>query len=90
MASQLPWNSAPGRSIDIELGGQEVINIELDALDSSADDVIEVLKDGQPKVGYWTRLAGEYLRREHLDAAEKIAVAAVESAYSPCCSSETD
>lgn len=79
MASQLPWNSAPGRSIDIELGGQEVINIELDALDSSADDVIEVLKDGQPKVGYWTRLAGEYLRREHLDAAEKIAVAAVES-----------
>ncbi|THH14902.1 hypothetical protein EW146_g5490 [Bondarzewia mesenterica] len=79
MSSLLPWNSAPGRSIDIELGGQEVINIELDALDSSADDVIEVLRDGQPKVGYWTRLAGEYLRRGYLDAAEKIALAAVES-----------
>jgi len=75
----LPWNSAPGRSIDIELGGQEVINIELDSLESEVDDVIEVLKDGQPKVGYWTRLAGEYLRRGYLDAAEKIALCAVES-----------
>ncbi|KAI0065995.1 TPR-like protein [Artomyces pyxidatus] len=75
----LPWNSAPGRSIDIELGGQEVINIELDTLDSMPDDVIEVLKEGQPKVNYWTRLAGEYLRRGHLDAAEKIAVAAADS-----------
>ncbi|KAN0116355.1 RNA polymerase [Russula decolorans] len=75
----LPWNSAPGRSIDIELGGQEVINIELDTLDSNADDVLEVLKEGQPKVAYWTRLAGEYMRRDHLDAAEKIALSAIES-----------
>jgi RNA polymerase-associated protein CTR9 len=75
----LPWNSAPGRSIDIELGGQEVINIELDTLDSNADDVLEVLKEGQPRVAYWTRLAGEYMRRGHLDAAEKIALSAVES-----------
>jgi RNA polymerase-associated protein CTR9 len=74
-----PWNSAPGRSIDIELGGQEVINIELDTLDSNADDVLEVLKEGQPKVAYWTRLAGEYMRRGHLDAAEKIALSAIES-----------
>jgi hypothetical protein len=76
-----PWNSAPGRSIDIELGGQEVINIELDNLDSNADDVLEVLKEGQPKVAYWTRLAGEYMRRGHLDAAEKIALSAIESAF---------
>ncbi|KAH9961533.1 RNA polymerase II-associated protein [Russula dissimulans] len=74
-----PWNSAPGRSIDIELGGQEVINIELDTLDSNADDVLEVLKEGQPKVAYWMRLAGEYMRRGHLDAAEKIALSAIES-----------
>jgi RNA polymerase-associated protein CTR9 len=80
----LPWNSAPGRSIDIELGGQEVINIELDTLDSNADDVLEVLKDGQPKVAYWTRLAGEYMRRGHLDAAEKIALSAIESTSVLC------
>lgn len=78
-ADLLPWNSAPGRSIDIELGGQEVINIELDNLDSNADDVLEVLKEGQPKVAYWTRLAGEYMRRGHLDAAEKIALSAIDS-----------
>jgi hypothetical protein len=80
----LPWNSAPGRSIDIELGGQEVINIELDTLDSNADDVLEVLKEGQPKVAYWTRLAGEYMRRDHLDAAEKIALSAIESRLELC------
>ncbi|SRR5713226_1497846 len=77
-ADLIPWNSAPGRSIDIELGGQEVINIELDTLDSNADDVLEVLKEGQPKVAFWTRLAGEYMRRGHLDAAEKIALSAIE------------
>lgn len=80
----LPWNSAPGRSIDIELGGQEVINIELDTLDSNADDVLEVLKEGQPRVAYWTRLAGEYMRRGYLDAAEKIALSAVESMFKSC------
>lgn len=83
-ANLLPWNSAPGRSIDIELGGQEVINIELDNLDSNADDVLEVLKEGQPKVAYWTRLAGEYMRRGHLDAAEKIALSAIESTLDLC------
>ncbi|KAA1471852.1 RNA polymerase II-associated protein [Dentipellis sp. KUC8613] len=74
----LPWNTAPGRSIDVELGSSEVITIELDDLDSSADDVIELLKEeGLTKVGYWTRLAGEYLRRGHLDAAKAIVVAAL-------------
>jgi hypothetical protein len=83
-ADLLPWNSAPGRSIDIELGGQEVINIELDTLDANADDVLEVLKEGQPKVAYWTRLAGEYMRRGHLDAAEKIALSAIEGTLELC------
>ena len=84
-ADLLPWNSAPGRSIDIELGGQEVINIELDNLDSNADDVLEVLREGQSKVAYWTRLAGEYMRRGHLDAAEKIALSAIESTLNRLC-----
>ncbi|KAI0319009.1 RNA polymerase II-associated protein [Amylostereum chailletii] len=73
-----PWNTSKGRTIDIELGGQEVITIELDLLGSSADDVVEVLKEGQPKVSYWTRLGGEALRRGYLDMAENIALAAVE------------
>jgi hypothetical protein len=83
-ADLFPWNSAPGRSIDIELGGQEVINIELDTLDSNADDVLEVLREGQPKMAYWTRLAGEYMRRGYLDAAEKIALSAIESMLELC------
>lgn len=70
-----------GRTIDIELGGQEVITVELDTLDEQPDDVIEVLKEGQCKVWIWTRLASEYWRRGHLDAAEKIAKAAIESAW---------
>jgi RNA polymerase-associated protein CTR9 len=80
----LPWTRAPGRSIDIELGGQEVINIELDSLDANADDVVEVLREGQPRVGFWTRLAGEYLQTGNIDAAEKIALAAVDSACRVC------
>jgi RNA polymerase-associated protein CTR9 len=46
--------------------------------------VLEVLKEGQPKVAYWTRLAGEYMRRGHLDAAEKIALSATESTLELC------
>ena len=76
-----PWNLAPGRSIDLELGGQEVVTVELDELDPNADDIIDVLKEGQAKVAYWTRLAGEYLQNGNVDAAEKICVTAVESAY---------
>ena len=57
-----PWNLAPGRSIDLELGGQEVVTVEIDELDPKADDIIDVLKEGQAKVAYWTRLAGEYLQ----------------------------
>ncbi|KZT29077.1 TPR-like protein [Neolentinus lepideus HHB14362 ss-1] len=73
--------SPPGatRSIDIEIGTQEVITIELDNLDSNPSDLVDLLKEGQCKVRVWTRLASEYWRRGYLDAAEKIGHAAVES-----------
>ncbi|OSX65808.1 hypothetical protein POSPLADRAFT_1064500 [Postia placenta MAD-698-R-SB12] len=69
----------PGRSLDIELGQHEVINVELDSLDPNPDDLLEVLKEGQCKVWIWTRLASEYWRRGYLDAAERIAQAAIET-----------
>lgn len=72
----------PGRTIDIELPGQEVITVELDSLDPNPDDLLEVLKEGQCKVWIWTRLATEYWRRGILDAAEKIATTALEGAWS--------
>ncbi|KAI0645859.1 RNA polymerase II-associated protein [Trametes meyenii] len=74
-----PSPPPPGRSIDIELGGQEVITIELDNLDPNPDDLLEVLKEGQCKVWIWTRLAAEYWRRGLLDAAEKIAQTALDT-----------
>ncbi|KAI0694996.1 RNA polymerase II-associated protein [Cerioporus squamosus] len=66
----------PGRTIDIELGGQEVITVELDSLDPQPDDLIDLLREGQCRVGIWLRLAAEYWRRGLLDAADKIAQAA--------------
>ncbi|KAH7889009.1 hypothetical protein F5I97DRAFT_1804053 [Phlebopus sp. FC_14] len=72
-------NGTPGRSIDIELGGQEVITIDLDNLDPNPDDVLDLLKEGQCRISVWTKLAGEYWRRGYLDAAERIAHAAIES-----------
>ncbi|KAH6914432.1 pol II transcription elongation factor [Coprinopsis sp. MPI-PUGE-AT-0042] len=68
-----------GRSVDIELGGQEVITIDLDNLDPNPADVLDLLKEGQCKVWIWTKLAAEYWRRGYLGAAEKIATAAIES-----------
>ncbi|KAF9464960.1 RNA polymerase II-associated protein [Collybia nuda] len=68
-----------GRSVDIELGGQEVITIDLDNLDPNPDDVLDLLKDGQCKIWVWTKLAGEYWRRGYLAAAERIALSAVDS-----------
>ncbi|KAF6763213.1 RNA polymerase II-associated protein [Ephemerocybe angulata] len=68
-----------GRSVDIELGGQEVISIDLDILDPNPDDVLDLLKEGQCKIWVWTKLAGEYWRRGNLDAAERIAQAAIDS-----------
>ncbi|KAF8229067.1 RNA polymerase II-associated protein [Tricholoma matsutake] len=72
-------NASTGRSVDIELGGQEVITIDLDNLDPNPEDVLDLLKDGQCNVWVWTKLAGEYWRRGYLDAAERIALSAVES-----------
>ncbi|KAF9232678.1 hypothetical protein BU15DRAFT_80981 [Melanogaster broomeanus] len=72
-------NGTNGRSIDIELGGQEVITIDLVDLDPNPDDVLDLLRDGQCKVSVWGRLAGEYWRRGYLTAAERIAHAAIES-----------
>lgn len=72
---------APGRSVDIELGGQEVITIDLDNLDPNPEDVLDLLKDGQCKIWVWTKLAGEYWRRGFLEAAEKIALAAIDCVY---------
>ncbi|KAG1889868.1 hypothetical protein F4604DRAFT_1707232 [Suillus subluteus] len=45
-----------GRSIDIELGGQEVITIDLDNLDPNPEDVLDLLKEGQCRVSVWTKL----------------------------------
>lgn len=72
-----------GRSVDIELGGQEVITIDLDNLDPNPDDVLDLLKDGQCKIWVWTKLAGEYWRRGYLAAAERIALSAVDCSYGP-------
>lgn len=69
---------APGRSVDIELGGQEVITVDLDNLDPNPTDVLDLLKEGNCKIWVWTKLAGEYWRRGYLDAAERIAITAVE------------
>ena len=69
---------AAGRSVDIELGGQEVITIDLDNLDPNPEDVLDLLKEGQCKVWVWTKLAGEYWRRGYLGAAEKIAQQAID------------
>jgi RNA polymerase-associated protein CTR9 len=74
-------NVLTGRSVDIELGGQEVITIDLDNLDPNPEDVLDLLKDGQCNVWVWTKLAGEYWRRGYLDAAERIALSAVECQF---------
>jgi len=72
----------PGRSIDIELSGQEIITVDLDHLDADPDDILDLLKESQSGVWVWTKLAGEYWRQGFLDTAEKLALAAVECAYS--------
>ncbi|KAJ6625349.1 RNA polymerase II-associated protein [Mycena sp. CBHHK59/15] len=68
----------PGRTLDIELGGQEVITIDLDDLDP-VDEVLDLLRDPQckAKVWVWTVVATEFWRRGSLEAAEKIARMAI-------------
>ncbi|KAF7357881.1 Tetratricopeptide repeat protein 1 [Mycena venus] len=67
-----------GRTIDIELGGQEVITIDLDVLDP-VDEVLDLLSDPQckAKAWVWTVVATEFWRRGSLEAAEKVATTAV-------------
>ena len=64
--------------MDIQLSGQEVITVDLDDLDSSPDDLLDLLKDSQSEVWVWTRLAGEYWRKGNLDAAEKLVEGGIE------------
>jgi RNA polymerase-associated protein CTR9 len=67
-----------GRTIDIELGGQEVITIDLDVLDT-VDEILDLLSDPQcrAKAWVWAAVATEFWRRGSLEAAEKVATAAV-------------
>ena len=67
-----------GRSMDIELGGQEVITIELDNLDPNPEDIVDLLKEAQCKASVWNKLACEYWKKGYLDAASSIAEAAIE------------
>ncbi|KAI0084919.1 RNA polymerase II-associated protein [Irpex rosettiformis] len=68
---------APGRSLDIELSGQEIITVDLDNLDADPDDLLDVLKESKSKVSVWLKLATEYWRRGSLEPAEKLAQGAV-------------
>ncbi|KAJ6594521.1 RNA polymerase II-associated protein [Mycena capillaripes] len=70
--------SPSGRTIDIELGGQEVITIDLDVLDP-VDEVLDLLSDPQckAKAWVWTVVATEFWRRGSLEAAEKVATTAI-------------
>ncbi|KAF7322161.1 RNA polymerase II-associated protein [Mycena kentingensis (nom. inval.)] len=68
-----------GRTIDIELGGQEVITIDLDVLDQ-VDEVLDLLSDPQcqARAWVWTVVATEFWRRGSLEDAEKVAQTAVD------------
>ena len=70
-----------GRSVDIELNNQEVITIDLDNLDPEPKDVLDLLRDGHPKVWVWTKVAAEYWTRGYVDAAERIAREAIASMF---------
>jgi RNA polymerase-associated protein CTR9 len=73
-----PSPEPSSRSMEIHLG-QEIITIDLgSSLDPNPDTVLEVLLEGQCKVWYWTKLAGEYWRRGLFDSAEKLAKEGVE------------
>ncbi|KAF8212535.1 RNA polymerase II-associated protein [Mycena galopus ATCC 62051] len=68
----------PARTIDIELGGQEVITIDLDVLDT-VDEILDLLSDPQcrAKAWVWTVVATEFWRKGSLEAADKVAAAGV-------------
>ena len=72
---------APNRCIDVELSGQEIITIDLDALDSDPLDYIELLREANARVPMWTKLACEYWRNGLLDAAQQCIDHALKSDY---------
>jgi RNA polymerase-associated protein CTR9 len=80
MAQSPPPTSASTRTVDIEIGSAEVITIDLDELDDSPEELLELLGDGSAKatVWLWTKLAAEYWRQGNLDAADKIGRTAVQ------------
>lgn len=67
-----------GRSVDIEINQQEVISVDLDALDPNPDELLELLLDAQAKVSIWSKFILEYWRRGWLDAAEKVCERGIE------------
>lgn len=75
---------APGRSLDIELSGQEIITVDLDNLDANPDDLLDVLRESHSKGAVWTRLASEYWRKGNLDAAEKLASGGFDCMFLTC------
>ncbi|CAL1706150.1 unnamed protein product [Somion occarium] len=70
---------AIGRTLDIELSGQEIISVELDNLDPDASDLLDVLRDAQSPPWIWTKLAAEYWKQGHMEAAEKLAQSCIET-----------
>ena len=73
-----------GRSIDIEINQQEVISVDLDALDSNPEELLELLLDARAKVSIWSKFILEYWRRGWLDAAESVCERGIECAYTIC------
>lgn len=69
-----------GRTMDIELGGQEIITIDLDTLDEDPNDFIDLLTDAQCEVSTWVKLTCEYLKKDLVAAADKIARKALQGA----------
>ena len=60
-----------GRSLDIELG-TDLVSVDLDNLDPDPNDIIELLKEANPGVLVWTRVAGEYWRKGLKQSADLI------------------
>ena len=68
-----------GRPLDINFSSGEIITIDLDALDADpGTSVVELLREGQPAVKAWIKIAVEYWKLGLLDPATDIAAAAVE------------
>jgi len=61
-----------GRTMDIELGGQEVVTIDLNSLDENPNDFIDLLTDAQCEVSTWLKFACEYMKKGMHASADKI------------------